>query len=519
MRNILSSQLEIGQVDIASIVIDVTSRDDIPLILLGLQHIYTTEPLKEAVFNILQEVIPHKANKDSEDTVAVDPDRGRPGMEQWAILVLGTLRLALGADFDRIQELANEHRTLRMMLGHGIFDDKNYRLQTLRDNLKLFTTDIMDRINTEVIRSGYQLLNLEATASIQGRCDSFVLKTDVHFPTDINLLYDVMSVLFRQCIYWRQDYSLPDWRQHKYNLTEFKRQYRRIQKLRHSTSKDEKKKLAQADLICKAHQSTSKDEKKKLAQADLICKAHQTYIDLAQKYLNRVTQSYELLINKYKIPKVLLLDMQTFLQHGHRQVDQIRRRVIEGETIPHDEKVFSLFQPHTEWISKGKAGVPVELGIRVCIMEDYHGFILHHKVMQKETDDKIAIEMVKMTQEKFPELNACSFDKGFHSKSNQIGLKEVLDEVTLPKKGKLSIKDQAREYAEEFKQAKKKHSAVESAINALQVHGLSQCRDHGIDGFERYTALAILSRNIQKVGAIKRDMERHRLAEEKKKAA
>jgi len=498
MRNIISSQLEIGQVDIANIVIDVTSRDDIPLILLGLQHIYTTGPLKEAVFKILQEVIPHKIKTDSDKTVAVAPNRGRPGMEQWSILVLGTLRLALGADFDRIQELANEHRTLRMMLGHGIFDDKNYRLQTLRDNLKLFTPDIMDRINTEVIRSGYQLLNLEATASIQGRCDSFVLKTDVHFPTDINLLYDVMSVLFRQCIHWRQDYSLPDWRQHKYNLTEFKRQYRRIQKLRHSTSKD---------------------EKKKLAQADLICKAHQIYIDLAQKYLNRVTQSYELLIGKYKLPKVLLLDMQTFLQHGDRQVDQIRRRVIEGETIPHDEKVFSLFQPHTEWISKGKAGVPVELGIRVCIMEDYHGFILHHKVMQKETDDKIAIEMVKMTQEKFPKFNACSFDKGFHSKSNQSGLKDILDEVTLPKKGKLSIKDQEREYAEEFKQAKKKHSAVESAINALQVHGLSQCRDHGIDGFERYTALAILSRNIQKLGAVKRDMERQRLAEEKKQAA
>ena len=65
--------------------------------------------------------------------------KGRPGMEQWRILVLGTLRVALGADFDRIQELANEHRTLRMMLGHGTFDDKNYRLQTLRDNLKLFT--------------------------------------------------------------------------------------------------------------------------------------------------------------------------------------------------------------------------------------------------------------------------------------------------------------------------------------------------------------------------------------------
>ena len=339
MRNVISSQLEIGQVDIANIVIDVTSRDDIPLILLGLQHIYTTDPLKEAVFKILQEVIPRKNKKGSDETAAVSSNKGRPGMEQWRILVLGTLRVALGADFDRIQELANEHRTLRMMLGHGTFDDKNYRLQTLRDNLKLFTPEIMDRINTEVIRSGYQLLNLESTASIQGRCDSFVLKTDVHFPTDINLLYDVMRVLFRQCVYWCQEHDLPDWRQHKHNLTEFKRQYRRIQKLRHSTSKD---------------------EKKKRAQADLICNAHQVYIDLAQKYLNRVTQSYALLISTYKVPEVLLLKMQTFLQHGDRQVDQIRRRVIEGETIPHDEKVFSLFHSHIpNGLAKARQGFPL----------------------------------------------------------------------------------------------------------------------------------------------------------------
>jgi len=498
MRNIISPQLEIGQVDIANIVIDVTSRDDIPLILLGLQHIYTDACLQKSIFKILQEIIPHKLKHNSSETVAVAFDKGRPGMEQWTILVLGTLRLALQADFDRIQELANEHNTLRMMLGHGVFDTKNYRLQTLKDNLTLFTPSIMDRINTEVIRAGYQLLSIKTTDLIQGRCDSFVLKTDVHFPTDINLLYDAIRTLFRQCIHWRKSYHLPEWRQHKFNLRQFKQQYRKIQKLRHSNSQD---------------------EKKKELQALLIREAHQVYIDLAQKYQDRVIESVELLKNSYQIPPALLQDMHTFHQHGNRQIEQIKRRVIEGEKIPHDEKVFSLFQPHTEWISKGKAGVPVELGLRVCIMEDRHGFILHHRVMQKETDDKIAIKMVKATQEKFPSFKACSFDKGFHSKSNQSDLKERLEQCTLPKKGKLSSKDKTHEYAKEFKQAKKQHSAVESAINALQVHGLSLCRDHGIEGLKRYTALAVLSRNIQKLGAIRREIERQRLTKQKQKAA
>ncbi len=59
---------------------------------------------------------------------------------------------------------------------------------------------------------------------------------------------------------------------------------------------------------------------------------------------------------------------------------------------------------------------------------------------------------------------------------------------------------------------KKQHSAVESAINALEVHGLDVCRDKGIDGFKRYTALTVLSRNIQIVGTLVRNQKRERLA-------
>lgn len=483
--------MQIGQTDIANIPIDVTSRDDIPLILLGLQHIYKTEPLRKAVFAILEEVIPYKMVDDAAGQVAVATDKGRPGMDQWSILVLGTLRLGLNADYDRIQELANQHRTLRMMLGHGLFDaDKDYRLQTLKDNLKLFTPDIMARINAEVIRAGHRLPDLEVDAMIRGRCDSFVLKTDVHFPTDINLLYDAIRVLIRDCVRWSEECPLPGWRQHQYNLRQFKKQYRKRQRLRHSTSRN---------------------ETKKQAQAEKIRAAHQDYVDLAQTYLDRVSDSYRRLTETCQIPEALLLDLKTFSQHAERQIDQIKRRVMDDEKIPHAEKVFSLFEPHTEWISKGKAGVPVELGLRVCIMEDTHGFILHHRVMQKETDDKVALEMVEATQKIFPKLQACSFDKGFHSPGNQSELKEVLDHVVLPKKGRLSSTDKTREYADEFIQAKKQHSAVESAINALQVHGLDKCPDHGLDALERYVALAVLSRNIQIVGRIVRERERERI--------
>ncbi len=176
MRNVFPPQMSIGQRDIADIEIDVSSRDDIPLILLGLQHIFITTPLRDAVFKILKEIAPTKTDGDKTRVVSID--KGRPGMDQWSILVLGSLRLGLNADYDRILELANQHNTLREMLGLGRCDsDKRYYLQTLKDNIKLFTPALMDRISTEVIRAGYHLLDIDIHAQIRARCDSFVLKT------------------------------------------------------------------------------------------------------------------------------------------------------------------------------------------------------------------------------------------------------------------------------------------------------------------------------------------------------
>ncbi|MCP4997678.1 MAG: ISNCY family transposase, partial [Hyphomicrobiales bacterium] len=175
----------------------------------------------------------------------------------------------------------------------------------------------------------------------------------------------------------------------------------------------------------------------------------------------------------------------------------------------------SIFQPHTEWIVKGKAGVPMELGLRVCVVEDQHGFILHHQVMEKTTDDRIAVSIVQETKARFPELSSVSFDKGFHSRQNQAELANILDLVILPKKGKRSVSDTVREHDPEFIRLRHCHSAVESAINALEVHGLNKCPDHGIDGFKRYVALAVVARNIQKLGAVLRRQEQEQ--EERKR--
>jgi hypothetical protein len=77
--------------------------------------------------------------------------------------------------------------------------------------------------------------------------------------------------------------------------------------------------------------------------------------------------------------------------------------------------------------------------------------------------------------------------------------------------------DDRQQPAEEFQAARRQHSAVESAINALEVHGLDKCPNHGIDGFKRYVSMAVLARDIQKLGAELRKQER--AVEQRKRAA
>jgi IS5 family transposase len=467
MRVVKAEQMTVGEVDIADIVFDKKSRDDIPKVLRGLQHLYLNKPLREALFALLEaELLPK-----------IDKALGRPGMPLWNIFVCAVLRLDLNADYDRLHELVNQHVTLRQMLGHGPFNEHQYSYQSLVDNLRLFTPELLDKINTLVVQEGHVLVK-KAGAALRGRCDSFVVETNVHYPTDITLLLDALRKILTLIGRWCEEAGLSDFRQYRHNIKAFKRLVR----------------TAQMKKRCKVKEAEG-------ASLDSVQQAHQTLLESARKQLDKVGHTLPLL-QQVRLDARCLEEIQDFIAHAERQIEQIERRVIHGEVIPHAEKVFSLFQPHTEWISKGKAGVPVELGVRVGVVEDQYRFILHHRVMAGETDDKAAVAIVRDAQHKFPDLRACSFDKGFHSPANQQELAEQLDQVVLPRKGKLSQERQAIEYSAAFKQARRHHAAVESAINALEVHGLDLCPDHGIAGFKRYVALAVVTRNIHRIGDI-----------------
>jgi len=471
MRKIIEPQLELGQTPISEIKINLKSRDELPKILIGLQALFCDHESRTKIFDLLEKLIPPNIN----------PKNGREGMHLWKILVLGMTRLGCNWNYDKLLDTANNHKTLRLMLCHGgLSDEYEYKLQTLKDNVSRFTPEILDQINNIAVEYGHEFFFANSdTKELKVSCDSFVTETDVHFPTDINLLLDslrkVITLIMSLCI----NLGITEWRQGIYNFKKIKRLFRKSQQTK---------------------RSSSKDPDKKIKREQLIIDAHNEYLTLAKMVIEKAEQALYFIDTNDICLQIKIDEILKYVGYAEKFIDQINRRVIDGETIPHNEKVFSIFEEHTEWISKGKAGVPQQLGIRVCIVRDQFGFILQHNVMENTTDDKVAVSIIFDAKQKFKNIKSCSFDKGFHSPTNQKELAKILDTVILPFKGKLSEKRKAIEYSEEFLEARKKHSAVESSIGALQNHGLKKCPDHGIHGFKRYVSMGMLAMNLQILG-------------------
>ena len=236
----------------------------------------------------------------------------------------------------------------------------------------------------------------------------------------------------------------------------------------------------------------------------------EAYVERCRGLVERAVATVDTLRDK-GVAASTCQSIEGFIAHARRQLDQVERRLLRDETIPHEEKVFSIFEEHTRWISKGKAGTPVELGVPVALIEDQYQFILHHRILWQGEDVGVAVPMVEEAQALYPALRAYSFDRGFHSPANRVRLDALLDVNALPGSGYLSKANRERESEESFVSARRAHPAIESAINGLEHRGLDRVRSHGADGFGRAVALSVLAANLHRIGLLLQKQERKRL--------
>jgi hypothetical protein len=203
----------------------------------------------------------------------------------------------------------------------------------------------------------------------------------------------------------------------------------------------------------------------------------------------------------------LLEQFETFRKMLDKHIDLVDRRLLKGEKIPHEEKIFSVFEPWVEWICKGKAHKPVEIGKRTLVSTDQWHFAIDWWVADHQQDCDLLLPALDRIRERYT-IYSGSGDRGFFSKDN-VGVMEVFDiKAMIPKRGKRSLADLQRESEPEFIKAKCKHSAIESNINELEHRGLDRCPDKGIKGFHRYVGLAVIAYNLRRIGQILLEQDR-----------
>ena len=485
MRQRFEQQMNLRTVAINDVKFPLKSRDELPPVLKGLQYIFTNPELNERVFQLLEEKICSGKKK-----------TGRKGMDLWHILVLAVVRHACGTNWDTLETWANHHELVRKVMGvHAtafIEDEKiEFQYQSILDNVSLLDEALLLEINKLVADAGHKVVKKKDDEALKLKSDSYSVETNVHFPTDLNLLWDSMRKCLDMIETLQEITFIKGWRKIK--------NFRKILKSLFRTTSQ--------------HVFKGKDEHQKKQYI-------KQYLHQARMLEARVTELVEhppIMAGKEKSILLVIISLEKYKKYLTKFTDQIERRLLKGEVIPAAEKIYSIFEEHTEWINKGKLNKKVELGHLILITTDQYQLIVDYKVMEKQKDPSQVRSVCERIKKNFPgkKIYSHSFDKGFWSKDNLAILQEeAIEQPILPKKGRHNKEDKARESSTTFKKLRNAHSAVESNINMLEHHGLNRCMDKGLRNYKRCVGLSVLAYNLHIIGNALKAKE---LAEEAKR--
>jgi len=465
MRKRFEQQLSIGRLLIEDTEIPTAKRSGaLPGLFAALKEIYINPEWNENVFEVLEYKMYSKNN-----------NTGRPGMDLWQIFVLSQVRLCQNISYDDLHYLVNCDSLMRQIMGietiHG-YEKQEIGYQRIIDNVRLLDDETVRKLNDIIVEFGHSVFKKKDGAALRLKTDSFVVESNVHFPTDYNLLWDSARKSIDMVAKLQQKHNLPGWRKVNDWRNDLKNKMRALGRASASGGKGKQERMATA----------------------------------AQRYLAKAKALYNKLeISKPNYPlsdtadMVVVMELERFMQLLHKHIDLLERRVVKGEEIPHEEKMFSIFEQYTEWVTKGKMRPSVELGKKTTITTDQFNMVVDYQIMENQCDSEIVPELAERIFSNY-RVGSWSFDKGFWHRNNKNILAENVETLVLPKKGKCNKTEAEEEHRPLFKKLRHKHSAVESNINELEHRGLDRCPDKGYPNFKRYIGLAICAYNLRKIG-------------------
>lgn len=469
MRKTFERQRRLDSAAVHRVQLNPNCRDEIVPILRALQHLYSQPQVRDAILRkVAADVNPDSSNQ-----------YGRPGMDYWSIVVLAGVRLGCNLDYDKLQDLAEQHRALRQIMGIGDWEDEEpLDWRRIRDNLTLLRPETIEKISHAIVAEGHKLVP-EAIETV--RADSFVAETNIHYPTESSLIRDGLRKILSLCAALTTLVGMSGWRQHQHLYRNAKRLARQIDRIAARKGHGYQQRLK------KLYQELLGLADGVVARAEELCKR-------VQKRAKADSEEFT--------PEA---EIQVFLERTRHVCNTARRRVLQGETVPNSEKLFSIFETHTQLYMRGKPAEPVQFGRQVLVYEDGAGFVTHAYLLPRDKDDHdVVVEQTRKLQDRLDgRIRRASFDRGFHSPENQEELAKIVEHPCVPMPGPHQAARQEAEATVAFRQARERHPGIESAINALENgNGLGHCRDRTERGFSRYVQLAVLGRNLHVLGKL-----------------
>lgn len=415
-----------------------------------------------------------------------NPSTGRDGLTPQQVLRSLILRRVKNWDLRELRERIADGITLRQFTD---FHSKPVpKHQAFNEAFNRLTPETLKAVNDLVVKAAVEM---ELEDGDRLRVDTTVVQTNIHHPTDNTLIWDGVRVVTRSV--GRLFDAIGRRVEGFHNRTRAAR--RRMLEIQRMTSNERK------------GQQTAKYQA-------LIGIAEEV-ISSAREVLKRTSNVRGKTVGAALAIEAFRADIEHYCGLSDRVIDQARRRVLEGEQVPNAEKIYSIFEPHTDVIKRGKVQTPVEFGHKVFLAESGKGLITQYEVLDGNPSDhqhvEPSLERHNKTFGRAPDLYGS--DRGFFSEENielcQDGGVKV---VCIPQRGgQKTAKREAYEKSKPFKQGQRFRAGIEGRISVLfRGRGMKRCLASGRERFELWVGVAVLANNLMIIAQLKNKKTRRK---------
>ena len=417
------------------------------------------EPLLDAISDFLDdhEEMIAAIHRDLREGLT-KPNTGRRGLTPRQILRSLVLMRVKNWDYRELRERIADGLTLRQFT--DFYCDPVPKHDAFHRAFIKLTPETLKVVNDLLIQAAVGL-GLEDGAKL--RVDTTVVQTDIHHPTDNTLLWDTVRVVTR--LVGRLAKAL-ECRRIKGFRNRTRSARRRMQEIQRMTTRQR-------------HEQQTGKYRELIAIADKVVDSARMVLERTAKMRGKDMRA-DLAIGEVR------KEIEHFCDLGNQVTDQTRRRVLNGEQVPNTEKIYSVFEPHTDLIKRGKVRTPIEFGHKVFLAESAQGLITQYEVLKGNPSDETHVTpSLKRHTEVFggaPGLY--SSDRGFYSEQNLASCeRDGVEVVCIPQRGgRKTPQREAHEKCRDFKDGQSFRAGIEGRISVLfRGRGMKRCLAEGIE--------------------------------------